>query len=217
MGACTRGGLLEQALYSNEAELTKGNQQNLEDSKTKEALNFVSKLATEEIFRPNEGGDWTEPAQFFRQGNTLMYVGAFYEYGDIKTDMEDYDIGFLPFPKGPSATAYHTGEALFQALTIPKATENPEQLLYIWEKINDIESMYDYSLQATLESNLTNESDIENAVMASDGMVVLDHNTFPSLPYYELLDELNNGTSISTVIEKYKTPFQTAIDEIYGQ
>ncbi|WP_238456135.1 ABC transporter substrate-binding protein [Lederbergia galactosidilytica] len=212
-----QGGLLEQALYSNEAELTKGNQQNLEDSKTKEALNFVSKLATEEIFRPNEGGDWTEPAQFFRQGNTLMYVGAFYEYGDIKTDMEDYDIGFLPFPKGPSATAYHTGEALFQALTIPKATENPEQLLYIWEKINDIESMYDYSLQATLESNLTNESDIENAVMASDGMVVLDHNTFPSLPYYELLDELNNGTSISTVIEKYKTPFQTAIDEIYGQ
>ena len=34
--------------------------------------------------------------------------------------MKDYDIGFVPFPKGPSATDYHSGEGAFQALTIPK-------------------------------------------------------------------------------------------------
>lgn len=209
-------GILEQALYSNEAQLTIGNKQGLDDPKTIEALNFISKLATEQVARPTEGGDWTEPSQFFRQGNTLMYVGAGYEIGGIKTDMPDYDIGFIPFPKGPSASSYHTGEALYQALTIPKAVPNPDQLLYIWEKIHDIESMYDYPLQASLESNYTNEDDINNAILASEGMLVLDHNTYPSLPYWDFQGELLAGTSVSTVIETYKAQFQAAIDEIFN-
>lgn len=209
-------GMLEQALYSNEAALTLGGKQNLDDPKTLESLNFVSRLATEQVSRPTEGGDWTEPSQFFRQGNTLMYVGAMYEISGIKTDMADYDIGFIPFPKGPSATAYHSGEALFQALTIPKTVENPEQLMYIWEKINDIESMYDYPSQATLESNFTNEDDINNAVEVQKGMLVLDHNTFPSLPYWDFEGQLTSGTSVSTVVETYKAQFQSAIDEIYN-
>ncbi|MCM3632726.1 ABC transporter substrate-binding protein [Paenibacillus camelliae] len=210
-------GLLEQALYSNNAALTLGNSQNLEDPKTLEALNFVSRLATEQVSRPTEGGDWTEPSQFFRQGNTLMFVGAMYEVSGIKTDMADYDIGFVPLPKGPSATEYHSGEALFQALTIPKTVENPEQLMYIWEKINDIESMYDYPSQASFESNFDNEDDINNAIQAQAGLLVLDHNTFPSLPYWDFEAELTSGTSVSTVVESYKAPFQAAIDEIYGQ
>lgn len=210
-------GMLEQSLYSNEAYLTNGNQQNLDDPKTVESLNFVYRLATEQIPRPTEGGDWQEPSQFFRQGNTLMYVGAMHEVGGIKTDMADYDIGFVPFPKGPSATGYHSGEAQFQALTIPKSVENPEQLMYIWEKINDIESMYDYPSQSSFESNFNNEDDINNAKMAQDGLLVLDHNTFPSLPYWPFEAELVAGTSVSTVIETYKAAFQAAIDEIYGQ
>lgn len=210
-------GILEQALYSNEGQLTIGNKQGLDDPKTLEALNFISRIATEQIARPTEGGDWTEPSQFFRQGNTLMYVGAGYEVNGIKTDMPDYDIGFIPFPKGPSASSYHSGESLYQALTIPKAVANPDQLLYIWEKIHDIESMYDYPLQSSLESNYTNQDDIDNAILASDGMVVLDHNTFPSIPYWDFQGELLAGTSVSTVVETYKATFQAAIDEIYNQ
>nr|WP_144928507.1 extracellular solute-binding protein [Paenibacillus bovis] len=216
-GLAQGGGLMDQALYSNEAQLTLGDKQNLEDPKTIEVLNFNSRLATEQVGRPSEGGDWTEPGLFFRQGNTLMYAGAQWEVGGFKEDMPDYDIGFVPFPKGPSATAYHTGEALFQSLTIPKAVENPDQLMYIWEKIFDIDSMYDYSLQATLESSYTNEDDIENARLASEGMLVLDHNTFPNFPYYEIIDEINAGTSVSTVIEQFKAQAQAAIDEVYAQ
>lgn len=210
-----QGGLLDQALYSNETGLTNGDKQNLEDPKTIESLNFVSSIATGQFVRPTEGGDWTEPSQFFRQGNTLMYVGAGYEASGIKTDMADYDIGFVPFPKGPSASAYHTGEALFQSLTIPKSVKNPEQIMYIWEKINDIESMYDYPGQASLESNYTNEDDINNSRIAADGMVVLDHNTFPSFPYWDFLAELTDGNSVSSVVEKYKTTLQSAINEMY--
>lgn len=208
-------GLLEPILYSNEASLTKEDKQNLEDPKTKEALNFLSKLATEKVGRASEGGDWTEPATFFRQGNTLMYSGAMYEVEGIMTDMQDYDIGFVPFPKGPSASAYHSGESRYQALTIPKSVENPEQLMYIWEKINEIDSIYEYPEQSTLETYLIDEADINNARMVAEGMLVLDHNTFPSLPYWDFDAELKEGVSVSTLIEKYKAPFQAAIDEVY--
>lgn len=207
--------LIEPILYSNEASLTQEDKQNLEDPKTKAALNFASKLATDKVGRPTEGGDWTEPSTFFRQGNTLMYSGAMYEIEGIKTDMPDYDIGFVPFPKGPDATAYHSGESRYQALTIPKAVENPEQLMYIWEKINEIDSIYDYPEQSTLETHLSDEADIANAREVAKGMLVLDHNTFPSLPYWDFVGELNDGVSVSTVIEKYKATFQSAIDEVY--
>jgi hypothetical protein len=46
-------------------------------------------------------------------------------------------------------------------------------------------------------------------------MLVLDHNTFPSLPYWDFDGELKEGVSVSTLIEKYKAPFQAAIDEVY--
>lgn len=209
--------LLEQALYSNNTSLTKGEKQNLDDPATVESFNFVNRIATEQVPRPTEGGDWTEPGQFFRQGNTLMYSGALHELNGLKTDMPDFDLGYIPFPKGPSATEYHSAEALFQALTIPKSVENPEQLMYIWEKINDIDSVYDYPDQGSYETVFTTEDDLNNAKMVAQNMIVLDHNTFPNLKFYDLQGELNSGVPASTVIEKYKASFQAAIDEVYGK
>ncbi|MNJ45400.1 Bacterial extracellular solute-binding protein [compost metagenome] len=216
MWGLANSSLIDQALYSNNTELTKGNKHNLDDPATLEALNFMSKLATEQLARPTEGGDWREPGQFFRQGNTLMYAGALHELNGIKTDMPDYEFGFVPFPKGPSTDEYHSAEALFQSLTIPKSVPNPEQLLYIWEKIKDIESVYDYPDQSSFETLFTNEDDINNAKMVGAGMIVLDHHTFPNLKFYDFVGEINNGVSVSTVVEKYKATFQAAIDEVYG-
>ncbi|WP_337102678.1 ABC transporter substrate-binding protein [Paenibacillus sp. YIM B09110] len=209
--------VVEHAMYSNEAHLTKGDKQNLEDPATQETLNFLSKLATEKVYRPTEGGDWTEPGQFFRQGNTLMYAGAIYELNGFKTDMPDVDIGFIPFPKGPSATEYHSGEGAYQALTIPKAVEHPEQLIYIWEKINDIDSEYDYPDQASFETLFSNEDDINNAKIVGPGMIVFDHGTYgDALKFWDFVGEINSGVSVSTVVEKYKPVFQAAIDAVYG-
>ncbi|MDR9855169.1 extracellular solute-binding protein [Paenibacillus sp. VCA1] len=207
---------LEFALASNETSLTKDNKQNLEDPKTIEALNFISRIVTEKVARPTEGGDWKEPGQFFRQGNTLMYTGALHELSGIKKDMPDVDIGFVPFPKGPSASTYHSFEGLYQSLFIPKAAKDPDKLLYIWEKINDIDSMYDYPDQATYETLFTDENDIKNAKEVAANLAVLDHGTFPNLKFYDFLGEITGGTSVSTVVEKYKAPFQAAIDEVYG-
>lgn len=207
--------VLDMALAANETDLVAGDKQNLEDPKTIEVLNFVSRIATEQVARPSEGGDWTEPRAFFVQGNVLMYPGAMYEIGGLVQDMEEYDIGFLPFPKGPSASTYHAVENDMQFLTIPKTVDNPRELLYIYEKIHDIESIYDYPDQATLESHFTDENDIMNARMVGENMLVIDRQAYPSLPYWEFLGELQSGVSVSTLIEKYKAPFQAAIDEVW--
>ncbi|SDY91929.1 ABC-type glycerol-3-phosphate transport system, substrate-binding protein [Evansella caseinilytica] len=208
--------LVQQALIANNTALTDGDQQNLDEPATVAALNIVSQIVNQQLARPTEGGDWTEPSQFFRQGNTLLYAGALYEFNGFQDDMPEYDLGFLPFPKGPNATEYHTFESALQAITIPKSVDNPEQLVYLWEKIHDIDSIYDYPGQAAFESTFTNEEDIENARMVASNLIVLDHFAFPNLQYWEFESELIEGTSVSTVIEKYAAAFQAAIDEVYG-
>ncbi|MCA0753469.1 extracellular solute-binding protein [Paenibacillus sp. N4] len=208
--------LLVPAMASNEANLVIEDKQNLEDPKTLEVLNFLSQLATEAVARPTEGGDWTEPGQFFRQGNTLMVAGQDYEMDAFKKDMPNHEVGFLPFPKGPSAAQYHSSNTIPNYLTIPSAVEHPEQLVYLYEKINDIDSIYDYPKQASLETLFSNEDDINNAKMAGESIKVIDtNNGYPSMPFYEFTGELMEGVSVSTVVEKYKEPFQASIDEIW--
>ncbi|CAM3258794.1 extracellular solute-binding protein [Paenibacillus lupini] len=208
--------ILVQALASNDANLVAGDKQNLEDPKTKETLEFIGKLATENIARPTEGGDWTEPGQFFRQGNTLMYAGSDYEMDSFKKDMPDLDIGFVPFPKGPDALEYYSHLTIPNYLTIPKVVDHPEQLVYIYEKINDIDSIYDYPKQASLETLFSNEDDINNAKTAGEIINRVDGTDgYPNMPYYELVGEILDGVSVSTVIDKYKVPFQSSIDEVW--
>lgn len=208
--------LINNALASNNANLVYGDKQGLDDPKTLETLNFLSRLATEKVARPTEGGDWTEAKQFFLQGNTLMFAGADYESDSFKQDMPDYDIGFLPFPKGPSETEYQGYNSIPNYLTIPKAIKNPEQIVYIYEKINDIESIYDYPQQAAFEKYWSNEDDINNAILAVKSIKVVESESgYPNMPYYELTGDIREGVSVSTVVEKYKAQFQAAIDEVW--
>lgn len=211
------GGLINQALASNETDLIVGNKQNLDDPKVVEAMEFINKLAVEKVIRPTEGGDWTEPGQFFRQGNTLMVFGADWEKPGYTNDMKEYDVGFVPFPQGPSAVeGYHGVDGAVNFMMIPKAIPNPEQLVYIWEKIHDIDSIYDYPHQALYESWFDNEDDINNARLAQAGMRTTDHNTYPSMDFYPFQGELLSGISVSTVVEKYKPQFQSAVDEVWN-
>lgn len=208
--------ILIQALASNETNMVVDGKQNLEDPKTLEALNFISRMATEGVARPTEGGDWTEPKQFFIQGNTLMFAAADYEMDSFNTDMAEYDIGYLPFPKGPNGSQYHSFNSIPNYYTIPKAIDNPEQIIYLWEKIYDIESIYDYPRQADLEKWFQNEADVANAKTAGESIRVIEGiDAYPSMPYYAFVDELRQGVSVSTVVETYKEPFQAAVDEVW--
>jgi len=206
------------ALASNDADLVHGDKQALDDPKTVETFNFLSRLGTENVARASEGGDWTEPENFFKQGTVLLFPGHDYQVPAMKDAMPDVEVGFLPFPKGPSADQYHTYLTIPNYYTIPKAIKNPEQIVYIMEKIQDIESIYEYPRQADLESFFTDPKDIENARMINTNMnLVTKEEYFPTMPYYEMTGELRDGVSVSTVIEKYKANVQAAIDEVYNK
>lgn len=210
--------LIIPALASNDAALVSEGMQTLEDPKTIETLNFLSRLATEGVGRPPEGGSWDEPTQFFLQGNTLMTPGQDYSYNEFQAEMEDYELGFLPFPKGPSADGYRTLLTIPNYYTIPRAVENPEQIIYIWEKIFDIESFYDYRQQPAYETFFSNEDDLNNALMAVEVIRIVEQDGYyPNMKFNEFVGELRDGVSVSTVIDKYKATFQSAVDEVWGQ
>lgn len=210
--------LLIPSLAANEATMFKDGKQTLEDQKTIEVLNFINTLVTEGIARPTEGGDWQEPRLFFTQGNVLMTYAQDYDYDSIKQDMPDYDIGFLPFPKGPSATMYQTHNTIVNYYTIPKAaTDNPEYLVYIIEKMHDIETVYEYPEQRDFETFFHNEDDLNNARLAVQSFRLIEGiDYYPNMRYYEFNNELREGVSISTLIEKYKPVFQSAVEEVWG-
>lgn len=210
-------GILVQALAANEAAIVRDGQQTLEDPATIEVMEFISDLG-DGIARPTEGGDWTEPKQFFLEGNTLMYVGQDYEMADFNDGLPDHDIGFLPFPMGPSASSYQTHITIPNYYTIPSAVEDPDKIVYLWEKMYDIESVYDYPEQASFETHFSNEDDINNARKAVESFQVIEQiDYYPSMPYYDFDGELREGVNISTLIESYGPSFQAAIDEVWGE
>lgn len=209
--------VLPSALASNDAALTNGDKQTLDDPATVEVLEFMRELGQDGLARPTEGGDWTEPKQFFLQGNTLFYTGAYWETNDLRNDLAEYDIGFLPFPKGPNADDYRAFNSGVHGYAIPKVVDNPEQLIYIWEKIYDVESVYDYPGQASFESGFSNQDDIDNIRRLTSNVVAFDHFAFPNLDYYAIEHELIEGNAVSTIIETYSQTFQAAIDEVYGE
>jgi ABC-type glycerol-3-phosphate transport system substrate-binding protein len=189
----------------------------LEDPRTLEVLNFVHKIVTEQVVRPTEGGDWTEPFQFFLQGNTLMYFGADYEMDSINDNMADYEIGFLPSPKGPSATGYHGFVTNPSYMTIPKGVENPDLIMYIYEKIFDIESIYDYPHQPAFESRFKTPEDVQNARYSVEYVRLVETSDIvPNLPYWEIISDLNDGVSVSTIVEKYKAQVEAAVSALWG-
>lgn len=57
--------------------------------------------------------------------------------------------------------------------------------------------------------------DINNVRTVCENVAIMDHLTFPSFPYYEIVSELQDGISPSTIVEKYKAVAQTAVDEVY--
>lgn len=205
-----------QALAANEATFVRDGQVTLEEPETIETLEFISDLG--DIARPTEGGDWTEPQQFFLEGNVLMFVGQDYQMDDFKDGLPEHDIGFLPFPMGPNASSYQTHITIPNYYTIPSAVEDPDKIVYIWEKMTDIESIYDYPEQAGFETFFSNEDDINNARLAIESFQVIEQiDYYPSMEYYEFIGEVRDGNPISTVIETYQANWQAAVDEVWAE
>jgi len=214
--------LLDFALASNNVDLIDlvNKKQTLDDPKTLEAMQFTQEVMNADIFPEGNRSDWQYPGPAFRKGNVLMYAAFNWMTQGVKQDMGDVDIGFVPFPKGPSADEFYTNATDPNFWTIPKGVKDPEKVLYIFRKIYDVPPSEEYAGQNTLEASYTNQADIDNAIEASKHLKVMDYKLLMSIysnDFYPMVDEIvPQKISPATAVESRKSIFQKAIDDSFG-
>ena len=213
---------LDFALASNNADLVDlaNKKQSLDDPKTLQALQFTQDVMNADIFPPGTRSDYQYPGPAFRKGNVLMYAAFNWMTQSVKQDMGDVDIGYVPFPKGPSADAFYTNATDPNFWTIPKGVKDPEKVLYLFRKIYDVPPSEEYPGQNALEATYTNQADIDNAIEAAKHLKVMDYKLLMSIysnDFYPMVDDLTTGKkSPASAVEARKSIFQKALDDSFG-
>jgi multiple sugar transport system substrate-binding protein len=213
---------LDFALASNNADLINlaDKKQALDDPKVLEAMQFTQDVMNANYFPEGMRSDYQYPGPAFRKGNVLMYAAFNWMTQGVKTDMGDTDIGFVPFPKGPSAETFSTNATDPNFWTVPKGVKDPEKVLYLFRKMYDVPPSEEYPGQNTLEATYTNQQDIDMAIEASKNLKVMDYKLLMSIyqdDFYAMVDDLTTGAqSPATAVEARKSIFQKALDDTFG-
>ncbi len=134
------GDMLESVLlFSNNASYIKDNGNgsyvyNMNSPEAIEAANFARQLRFEDnVIDPEE--DWVAAAKNFTDNKTaFMTFFIWAAQNEIGKNMEN-DYGFIPFPKGPSATEYGSPMLDFRPFVMPKTLTDPEKTGIIFHEI----------------------------------------------------------------------------------
>jgi ABC-type glycerol-3-phosphate transport system substrate-binding protein len=189
-------------------------QEKLSDPKTIEALEFYKQLYDEKLIRLNEA--WSDYINYYGEGNTLFFPGHNWESGRVKEQLVDKDFGYVPFPRGPQATADHSYNSQVNMWTMPSNVKQPEELLYIFREIYDVTKVEEWPGQTDLEPNFNHDEDLESARYNRENVVVFDHGSVPGFPIQQILDDLRmNNVPVGTVVESLKGTIQAAIDGMF--
>jgi len=213
------GAFLDHALISNEADLInlETGKQTLDDPKTVEAMQFTQDVINSNVIPKGVAGDWQAPNPAFKKGNVLMYSAANYQVQDLVKSMPGVDLGFVPWPKGPSASSFHSNDSGEHFYAIPKGVKDPEKVMYLLKKIYDVPSDEDYLGQNWVEKEYTKQSDIDMALEAAKNLSFMEYPLFMSIysdDFYAMLDELTTQKkSPAAATEAHKSVFQKAIDD----
>ncbi|MCC3372031.1 ABC transporter substrate-binding protein [Cohnella sp. REN36] len=220
--ASWNGSILDNALLSNGADLIdlESNKQTLDDPRTVEAMQFTQDVSNATFIPKGVAKDWQAPTPAFQKGNVLMMDIANWQVPDMKQKMKDIDLGFVPYPKGPSATAFYSNDSGEHFWTIPKGVKDPEKVLYLVRKIYDVPSDEEYLGQTWLEKEYAKQEDIDAAIEASKNLAVLNYPLLMSVysnDFYAMLDELTTQKkSPAAATASHKNVFQKALDDNAG-
>ncbi len=191
-------------------------QEKLSDPKTIEALEFYKQLFDEKLARLNDA--WSDYINFYGEGNTLFFPGHNWESGRVKEQLVDKDFGYVPFPRGPQATADHSYNSQVNMWAMPSNVKQPEELLYIFRKIFDVQRVEEWPGQTDLEPNFNHDEDLESAKYNRENVVVFDHGSVPDFPIQQIMDDLRkNNVPVATVVESLKGTIQASIESMFTQ
>ncbi|MEK0315787.1 extracellular solute-binding protein [Cohnella sp. 56] len=187
----------------------------ISDPRTVEALNFLNQLYADKVVRVKgkEINNYTE-RDTFTDGNVAMAYGWDWMAGAYQGK---FDYGMVPFPKGPQGTDY-TFPSGGGGWFMPKGVKDPIQVFKIYEELANIPPVDEYPGQTWLEQTVfKHQDDVDTMLKDINGKQTLQvYGAFDGLKFGDAItDIVSKHQSVSSVVEKYKQPFQDAIDKIY--
>ncbi|TLS50868.1 extracellular solute-binding protein [Paenibacillus antri] len=188
----------------------------LTDPRTLEAFSFV-----QEMYKSDAGDFEGDIKQKFTKGEVLMIGGVQWEGEAYMNELGFGGLGFVPFPLGPQGTEFKSISNPPNFWVIPKGVKDADKIVYLMDKIWDIESTEEYPNQNRLEAYFADEKDIQAAIQMgqSPAYTVVDNiYIFPTFEIYKLLDQLTiEMLAPATIAEQHKQVLQAAIDDALKQ
>lgn len=219
-------------LYSNGANVVSktdsGMLIDLSDSKVVEALTALQDFTTTVPYR--NAIDWNTESwdsfiTGFRDGKYMMCLEESWIAGSYLNSADGGMVdewGWVPFPKGTSATDYSCYGKEFGCYSMLNGIDNPEEKAQIYNLITDLASSneeWDELVNAQLENWARDESALDNATyILNKGVSIVNpikgfndvNNAMSSL-----LGEITSGTSTpQTAIETYQSQIDSTIADI---
>ncbi|BBH19447.1 hypothetical protein Back11_07920 [Paenibacillus baekrokdamisoli] len=188
------------------------------DKKSIEALRFLSDLYTKsKVAAPNKDGnfnDYTESQKIFSSGKAAMITGELWEAKERK-DMTD-DQGFVPFPKGPSATnaTYFNAVENFTMYYMPANVKTPKEDAMIWQDLI-LWDRVDKNRKALFEDQgVAAPQDVQNMIKATELVRPIFVPGIAGAAWYGAAKNeiAMKGTAPETALAKIKQTAQSDID-----
>lgn len=197
----------------------------LSDNKVIEALTALQDFTTTVDYMHGWQGDWQSQIWSFRDGTSMMCLEEYwisYSYlTKADTGMVD-EWGWVPFPKGPSATDWSCYGKEFGGRFMLNGIENPEEVALIYDLITDIvedDSEWDDLMEAQLENWSVDAKTVENVqYINSAGVSFINplkgFSTIESA-INSMFSEVKNGSlTPQTAIETYQSKIDAAIKDV---
>lgn len=212
-------------LYSNGADVVSktdtGVEVDLSDPKIIEALEEFQDFSQNV---PHEGGwlgDWQQQMKNFRDGKIMMCLEEFWISYAYLNEMQD-EFGFVPFPKGPSATDWSCYGKEVAPRFMLNGIDNPEEAALIYDLITDVvptDEDWDDLMEAQLEAWADDAKTVEICMdIFNNGLIKINPiNGFGDLKnaVNDMFNDIKSGASTpQTAIETYNSKIQAAVADI---
>lgn len=215
-------------IYSNGAKIAnktdKGLEVKINDPRVVEALTAFQDFTTNVDYLTGWLGDWQSEIWDFRDGKSMMCLEEYWiSYGYLTkkdTGMTD-EWGWVPFPKGPSATDWSCYGKEFGVRFMLRGIEKPEEVALIYDLITDVADSKDemYELyEAQLEKWSVDAQTVKNVQnMNVNGCGIINPiNGYSMITSVtgKMFDEIKKGLiTPQTAIETYESQIVAAIKD----